>query len=615
MIDRRGPASTRLIVPLLCAVSACSGSVDGAANGVGVQVSPASAYVLPGSSVNFTAVVTGTANTTVSWSVTQAGGGTIDATGNYFAPQALGTYNVVAASAANPSVTSSASVTVTLSPPTSGTCADVPLRSTGTIYYYCDCGTGASAGCTPGNDANAGTSPSAPRRSWSSALGRMNALQAGDTVAFCRTGAWAAGQFHPTSTTCRGGSNGWPPPDANTDTCDMRDYVPAWGNASSPRPLFTNFQPAFWNGSPGGWRFWNLDWRAQPDNNAVYLESVDYFDFCNVNVESMTPLGCCSSGCGAASHADSAFTTAGPPSQPGYISIRNSRFAHFSFHGLNGGNRPGTTFLVESTLWENNGNRNSATNVQCENPPAQNHQWYLYGASSGTFRNNEIVSDGRYCGGNMMGNAGDSSDIAYTNNYVHVVGSSTAATFGGCGAWSTGPTASAALHLNYTFTRNRVRSDYWGVGLSCTNGATITDNIVIGGVDIGQNDGGNCSGSTQNITAMNNSVYGDISVLNTTGNTLRNNAVYNGGGACFTNVGGSVSRDHNNCVTGTPSAAWVSPGRDLNTADFTPVNPGPLIGTANQSLYSARAIGTVLWDPADTGVARAQPIDMGARVP
>jgi len=51
----------------------------------------------------FTATVTGTANTSVTWHVEQGDrGGTITADGLYTAPSTAGTYNVVATSVADP---------------------------------------------------------------------------------------------------------------------------------------------------------------------------------------------------------------------------------------------------------------------------------------------------------------------------------------------------------------------------------------------------------------------------------------------------------------------------------------------------------------------------------
>lgn len=81
-----------------------------------VSISPADPTVAAGSSLAFTATVTGTTSTAVTWSVREASGcGSIDATGVYTAPAAGATCHVDVASVEAPSAT--ASSTVTVSPP------------------------------------------------------------------------------------------------------------------------------------------------------------------------------------------------------------------------------------------------------------------------------------------------------------------------------------------------------------------------------------------------------------------------------------------------------------------------------------------------------------------
>jgi hypothetical protein len=61
----------------------------------------------------FHASVTGTSNTAVTWSVTEASaGGSVTTAGVYTAPSTGGTYHVVATSQADPSKSQSATVTV-----------------------------------------------------------------------------------------------------------------------------------------------------------------------------------------------------------------------------------------------------------------------------------------------------------------------------------------------------------------------------------------------------------------------------------------------------------------------------------------------------------------------
>jgi O-glycosyl hydrolase len=78
-----------------------------------VSINPASAIVALGGSANFTCAVTGAADTSCTFSVAEAGGGSVSATGAYTAPTTAGTYHVVATSHADASRTASAAVTVT----------------------------------------------------------------------------------------------------------------------------------------------------------------------------------------------------------------------------------------------------------------------------------------------------------------------------------------------------------------------------------------------------------------------------------------------------------------------------------------------------------------------
>ncbi len=77
---------------------------------VAVAVSPASASVSAGATFQFTASVTGSANTAVTWSTT---GGTVSASGLYTAPATAGTCTVTATSVADPTKSALSTVTVT----------------------------------------------------------------------------------------------------------------------------------------------------------------------------------------------------------------------------------------------------------------------------------------------------------------------------------------------------------------------------------------------------------------------------------------------------------------------------------------------------------------------
>lgn len=77
---------------------------------------PASLSVTPGSSVTFAAIIIGTDNQSVVWSVVESGGGSISSQGVYTAPSAAGTYHVKATSKADNSKTAISTITVTAGP-------------------------------------------------------------------------------------------------------------------------------------------------------------------------------------------------------------------------------------------------------------------------------------------------------------------------------------------------------------------------------------------------------------------------------------------------------------------------------------------------------------------
>ena len=132
----------------------------------------------------------------------------------------------------------------------------------------------------------------------------------------------------------------------------------------------------------------------------------------------------------------------------------------------------------------------------------------------------------------------------------------------------------------------------------CPN-CTITDNIAVGGnFYVG-------GSSTTNNIVQNNTLYLTGMTVQGSGHTVQNNAVT---GSCSIS-GTNVS---NNVCNVNPGAAWTNPTVDPASANFTPVSGGPLIGAGSQTSYSATAVGSIIWNPADTGQARVPPIQAGA---
>lgn len=101
---------------------------------------------------------------------------------------------------------------------TSAKWAAEPMRNSGNIYYYCDCGAGAQADCVTGNNTNSGKNPLMPRQTIENAVARFDKLAVNDTVALCKGGAFnAIGELNFGNTQCRKGA-----------TChDLREYTPS----------------------------------------------------------------------------------------------------------------------------------------------------------------------------------------------------------------------------------------------------------------------------------------------------------------------------------------------------------------------------------------------------
>jgi serine protease len=118
-------------------ITAANSSAQGAAQVTfvtpGITVSPTSGSVQTGATQTFTASVTGTSNTAVTWQVNGVAGGnsttgTISTTGVYTAPAnvpSAPTVTVTAISAADTAVTASSSVTVTAPPKSGGGALDI----------------------------------------------------------------------------------------------------------------------------------------------------------------------------------------------------------------------------------------------------------------------------------------------------------------------------------------------------------------------------------------------------------------------------------------------------------------------------------------------------------
>src|SRR5436190_14475160 len=108
-------AGTYVVIARSVADTSASASatvdVSGPTAAVSVSISPSSASLQTGGTQQFTATVSGTSNTAVTWSAT---GGTVSSNGLYTAPATAGTYSVTATSVADSTKSASATVLVAL---------------------------------------------------------------------------------------------------------------------------------------------------------------------------------------------------------------------------------------------------------------------------------------------------------------------------------------------------------------------------------------------------------------------------------------------------------------------------------------------------------------------
>jgi hypothetical protein len=125
MVNVRKSVTLLIFIGLTLALSACHGSGGGGGGsgggggggggGVSVSFVPSATplRVAAGASIPLAVTVSNSADISVTWTIREAGGGTVSLTGVYTAPATPGTYHIVATSNANPAASATETITVT----------------------------------------------------------------------------------------------------------------------------------------------------------------------------------------------------------------------------------------------------------------------------------------------------------------------------------------------------------------------------------------------------------------------------------------------------------------------------------------------------------------------
>ena len=564
------------------------------------------------------------ADASVAWSVSEPGGGTVSAAGAYVAPLAAGVFHVVATSLADSTKSATATVTVLRTQ----ACAAEPLRSTGTVHYFCDCQTGAAAGCVAGSDGNAGTSPSAPKQKLSTAAALFNSMPAGDTVALCNGGAF--GGFYAGSATHSAFNANCTP----SSTCDLRNYAAPWNTGSEGFPVVgpgsqygITFDDIGGGRENGGYRVLNIDFDGASGFGIVFGHRVHDVDVCNVAI-----------------HNSAGGFTYGQSGESYNITVRQSSIHDVAGQGVL---EACSNCVIDGNTFANVGGPRAGSSPQ-------QHAIYLGSDGTGTpdgmkVTNNEIHAIAGAGGPVAFVVHGKVTHLLVESNVIYGAGD-------GYGLQIDQGGEGFPEGFDYAVVRRNQVFDAAGIGIQvdqCPH-CLVEDNVVVMGgtganTGIASGETSDCSGcsTNENVVYRNNTVFFPAGVAGTglslggDGDThvLTNNAVLKEGSGSFTCFrtplpAASYEAVSNNACYGTSS--W---GTSLGTAavsanplftdpggdDFSFPSSSPLVnagtasatctvqGVASQPCFSPVAIGSFPWSATATAQPRTDGLpDIGA---
>jgi len=446
-------------------------------------------------------------------------------------------------------------------PPAPMGCPDDPASGV-TIYYACDCGSGADKDCAAGKDSNDGKSPSTPWQTFEKARSQFASLKAGDRIEFCQGGSFTEGASNSfVNKNCRAGNR-----------CVVTSYKAPWASGDEGRPVI--HAPSGANGidftdanetHEEGYVFAGIELAGGGMNwGFFFYNDVSDVLVCNVAVHDFEIGLHTAGGNNVATHNER-------------IVVRNSTITNNNGQGFLGCDNG---LDIENNHFENNGSARAILN----------HNIYLSGGGNGvsgvTIRGNELYkstfTSGK-CTGTSLVAHGLIDNMLIENNYVHEDKGTVDA---GCWGIAIVPGySSKELFTNITLRGNTVvNMGNTSLGVAACQKCTIENNVVINQQSNNYNsilapasDEGSEDAKNDQITIRSNSVLIDggqgIGVVQEgKGNIIVNNAVYdsgagNGGVACFNFDQPATSYtaiDHNVCFTN-GKGEWVVGQGTLDT--------------------------------------------------
>lgn len=626
-----------------------------------LEVVPRFASLPPGGAETFVARAQGVIASGVEWS---ASAGSITGAGLFTAPTETGSYEIVAraggATGSATAIVSAPGAPASFYAAASSSCAAMPLRSTGRIYHFCDCQSGAEAGCVAGNDANAGTSPSAPKRTWSAAISAFNAMNAGDTIALCKGGLWNV----PAATDANGANCGYSPhaaalrnsrcaagasltDPANTSTCDIRDYQASWGGAN--RPVLYAYQSGPTHiitrdsgvatrpgGSTNGVRIVNLEFRggnAGPNGGTYHDHYGIGFSTCNFGTDDSWLI--CNN-----TFANLRLGMYGDSKGGGMtnLNVRGNRFVMLDLDAWLG--TPGSHARFDANFFDNVGG--------FFHPVTGNQAHTIYLAGDGTawaqdvqVVNNEFRRSGAggavgVCSTPTLVGHEKYDGLLVENNIIDAG----AGAIGGCWNVDFNNEVQAPFYTAYRNTiirRNLILGSSVGIAIGSSPGVMVENNVIsltattpAWGVGIQSPYGRAKVGDdvANNVTIRNNTIYmsgpgsgaytGILVGTEGTGHVIANNSIYMAatGSTCFSTPlapGAYVFVGNNACYGGTWGTTYDATTRVSSNpmftsppANFTPAAGSPLIG-AGTAAHAATTDFTLKTRPSPPSIGAYEP--------